>query len=249
MSVLAVMAFVLLKLLGARSSGLAENLMVAVKVLILLLFGLFGFAYILGSSGGSLQLGIVRLVGFTPILAAAMSFVAFQGWQLLFYDQESITKPVDTITSSVAISIPVAVCIYVIVGLVTVNLVPEAIVDHPHVALKDAAGLMMTPYGLVEFGAIVLSLSALFSTGSAINATLFSSAPFVKGMLSDGLLPDDLGESDADGVPKRTLLVIGATTAVFSIIGSLNVIMSFASLSFILVFGAMSLLAFSLRHQ
>ncbi|WP_424000107.1 APC family permease [Haloarcula salina] len=246
-SVLAIAGFVGLNLLGARSTGMAENVLVALKVAILAAFGILGLVYATGYSAAPLELGFGRLAGVSPIVAAAISFVAFQGWQLLFYDQERIADPTETIRKAVYISIPAAVVVYVLVGVVTVNLVPDALTSHPHVALKDAASMMMQPYGLAALGAVLLSVSALFSTGSAINATLFSAAHFAKGMLTDDLLPDDLGDADADGVPQRTLLVIGVVTAAFSAMGSLSAITSFASLSFIVIFGAMSVLAFSQR--
>jgi O-antigen/teichoic acid export membrane protein len=68
-------------------------------------------------------------------------------------------------------------------------------------------------------------------------------------MLSDDLLPDQIGNSSADGIPERTVLVLGAITAVFTWYGSLGAITSFASLSFILVFGSMSYLAFRQRDH
>ncbi|MFC5368817.1 APC family permease [Salinirubrum litoreum] len=248
-SVVAVAGFVGLNLLGARTTGAAENVLVALKIGILVLFGILGAVYAVGFSGVPLEYGVDRLEGVGPVVAAAISFVAFQGWQLLYYDQESIEDPVETIRKAVYISIPVAVALYVLVGMVTVNLVPQALESHPHVALKDAASMMMEPYGLARVGAVVLALSALFSTGSAINATLFSSAHFAKGLLSEDLLPDQIGDASADGVPERTVLVLGAITAAFTWYGSLGAITSFASLAFILVFGSMSYLAFRRRDH
>ncbi len=246
-SVLAVAGFVGLNLLGSRTTGAAENVLVALKIGILVVFGLLGLVYAFGFSGAQFEYGVSQLGGFGPLMAAAISFVAFQGWQLLYYDQEGIKNPVDTIRKAVYISIPVAVAIYILVGMVTVNLVPQALTSHPHVALKDAASLMMQPYGQAQLGAVILALSALFSTGSAINATLFSSAYFAKGMLGDDILPDQIGSSDADGIPERTVLVLGAITGAFTWFGELGAITSFASLSFILVFGSMSYLAFRQR--
>ena len=246
-SVLVIAAFVGLNLLGARTTGSAENVLVAAKVLGLGSFGVLGLVYAFRFGGEPLDFGVDRLTGFSPVVAAAISFVAFQGWQLLFYDQGSIADPGETIRKAVYVSIPVAVVIYVLVGVVTVNLAPEALQTHPHVALKDAARRMASPYGLGALGAVLLSVSALFSTGSAINATLFSTGHLAKGMLTDELLPDDVGDADADGLPERTLLLLGGVTALFSAIGSLGAITSFASLSFIVVFGAMSYLAFRQR--
>ncbi|WP_181684955.1 APC family permease [Halorhabdus salina] len=249
-SVLAVAGFVGLNVLGAKTTGTAENVLVAAKVAILLAFGALGVGYVFGAAPGTtLSTGLASIDGFGPIMAAAISFVAFQGWQLLFYDQDTIADPVGTVRRAVYISIPVAVAIYVLVGVVTVALVPEAINSHPHVALKDAAERAISPYGLAGLGGTVLALSALFSTGSAINATLFSTAHFAKGMLREDLLPDAIGRADADGVPTRTVLVLGAITATFAVVGSLDAITAFASLSFIVVFGAMCYLALGERDR
>jgi len=249
-SVLAVAGFVGLNLLGARATGSAENILVAAKVGVLVAFGVGGIVYVATGSGGpTLSLGLSRVSSFGPVVAAAVSFVAFQGWQLLFYDQENIAEPVETIRKAVYVSIPVAVAIYALVAVVTIALAPEALRSHPHTALADAAGAIAAPFGLRRAGVLVISLSALFSTGSAINATLFSTGHFAKGMLSDDLLPDRIGDSAAEGIPTRTLLLLGAVTATFAAIGSLGGITSFASVAFIVVFGAMSYLALRERDR
>ncbi|QLC33775.1 amino acid permease [Halarchaeum sp. CBA1220] len=248
-SVLAVALFVVLNVAGARVTGSAENVLVAVKVGVLLAFGVWGLVYLGPVSGQSVQFGFGRLTGITPVVAAGVSFVAFQGWQLLFYDQGSIENPTETIRKAVYVSIPAAVAIYVLVAVVTTNLAPDAIQQHPHVALADAASAMLGYFGLAPLGFLVISVSALFSTGSAINATLFSAGHFAKNLIAGDLLPDQIGDGDADGVPERTLLVLGVVTAAFTAVGSLGAITSFASLAFIVVFGAVSVLAFRRRDR
>jgi amino acid transporter len=134
-SVLAVAGFAGLNLIGARTSGTVENALVALKIGILVLFGVLGIVYAGEFSPVSFDSGLGQLSGGGPLVAAAISFVAFQGWQLLYYDQESIKDPANTIRRAVYISIPVAVAIYILVGMVTVTLVPEALTARPHVAL------------------------------------------------------------------------------------------------------------------
>lgn len=246
-SVLVIVIFVGLNILGARATGSTENVLVAAKVGVLVSFGVAGVLYLMGGGAGSLRLGFGRLVSVGPVVAAAVSFVAFQGWQLLFYDQESLENPVETIGRAVAISIPVAVLIYVLVAVATVNLVPQALARHPHTALSKAGGAVAGAVGFGRVGRMTISLSALVSTGSAINATLFSTGYLAKGMLDDGLLPDRVGDATSDGVPTRTILLVGAITAVLAGVGSLGAVTTFASLSFIVVFGSVSYLAFQNR--
>ncbi|WP_152039600.1 APC family permease [Salinigranum salinum] len=246
-SVLAVAGFVGLNLLGTRATGSAENVLVAVKVVVLVAFGVGGVAYALLATSEPVQVGTSQIASFSPIMAAAVAFVAFQGWQLLFYDQESFESPREQIPTAVYISIPVAIAIYVVVAVATYNLAPQALQSHPHTALARAASTMTGAVGLASVGGVVISLSALFSTGSAINATLFSTGYFAKGLLSDDLLPDRVGDTSESGVPTRTVLLLGVVTAAFSAAGSLSAITSFASLAFIVVFGGTSYLAFTQR--
>ncbi|UPV73131.1 APC family permease [Halorussus limi] len=243
-SVVAVAGFVGLNFLGAQATGTSENVMVGLKVGVLLLFGLWGLYY--GSTHGKLEFGRSQL-GLTvgPVMAAAVSFVAFQGWQLLTYDQDDIEDVETILPKAIYVSIPIATFVYVVVAVVTTSLAKSSVVqNHPETALAVAARPFMGSVGFT-----LIAVAALFSTGSAINATLFSSARFAKGMLQDDLLPSEVGRADADGAPARTLLVLGALTAAFTTYGSLRGITSFASLSFIVVFGAMSYLAFAQRDR
>ena len=241
-SMLVILAFMGLNILGVRETGVIEDVLVALKVAIILVFGFWGVWF--ASQRQSITLGISN-VGFSPLIGAAVTFVSYEGWQLLFYDQEAIENPSETLRTATYTALPIAILIYVLVAVATTNLLPQQVVRrNAEVALMVAAGKFMPPIGVTLVG-----LSALFSTGSAINATLFSSALYAKNMLTDGLLPDRLGDADKSGAPTRTVLVIGALTILFAVYGNLESITSFASLSFIVVFGAMNLLAIRERDS
>ncbi|MFB6196890.1 MAG: amino acid permease, partial [Halobacteriaceae archaeon] len=168
------------------------------------------------------------------------------GWQLLFYDQEQIANPVETIRRAVYISIPVSTVSYVLVAFVTISLVSTSqVANHPDLALAIAAQEFAG-----RIGYLLIGVAAVASTASAINATLFSTALFAKRMSADGLVPDKVAESDDGdgGVPTRALLVIGVLTTAFTVWGSLEAITEFASMAFIVVFGAMNYLALRQRH-
>jgi amino acid transporter len=243
LSLLVVVAFIGINLLGVHESGVVEDFLVALKLLIVLLFVLFGIRY--GYTHGQLEFGVaqsLRSPG-SPILAAAVAFVSFEGWQLLFYDQGSIENPVETIRKAVYVSIPVSALSYILVALVTLSVVNQRdVAASPDLALAIAAQQFSGKIGYVLIG-----VAAVASTASAINATLFSTALFAKGMSTDDLLPDRLAPTRETGVPTKTLFVIGGLTILLTVYGSLTAITEFASLSFIIVFGAMNALAYTQR--
>lgn len=233
--------FIGLNLLGAGSSAAVERYLVFVQAGIIAVFGLVGLWY--GAANYQLQLGFSQL-GLNPILAASVGFVSFEGWQLLFYDQEQFDDPDETLAKGVYISIPIAAAIYILVGFVITTLIPEEVV-----AAQPEPALLYSALRISKWLALAVGLAGLISTASAINSTLFSEAIFAKNLISDGILPHEMGDPDADAAPKRTVIVIGILTAAFAILGSLEAVVEFASLAFIVVFGTMSALALMVRDS
>ncbi|MFB6075028.1 MAG: APC family permease [Haloarculaceae archaeon] len=241
-SVGAVGLFVALNVVGARATGASEELLVAAKVAVLLLFGAIGVWY--GVVHHSLEFGAGVVTQVSPIvMATAVSFVSFQGWQLLIYDQDSIENPTENVPKAIYYSIVITILIDGLIAIIVTSLASPAVIQaHPERALANAVAPVVGHVGFV-----VVSIAAIFSTGSAINGTLFSSAHFAKGMIGDGLLPDRTGRTSADGAPPRTVVVLGVLTAAFTAYGSLDAITSFGSLAFMVVFGAMCYLALAQR--
>lgn len=257
-----------LNLLGAHASGKAEDVLVAAKVAVLLLF-----------AGGGLYYGITRetvasgvdAISVGALTAAAIAFVAFEGWELLMFDQESIENPRETVRKAVYISIVGTTLLYVLVAVVTTNLVPlQTIKANPETALAIAA----KPF-LGGLGFTLIAVAAVMSTASALNATLFS-ASRLSAQISQataGSVNSEQGVPTADGghdlsaycestpthrsshetsdatPPTRTIVVVGTLTAIFTLYGSLNSITSFASGAFMTIFGTVSLLAFTKRES
>jgi len=243
-SVLVIAAFVGLNLIGVEETGLVEDVLVVVKVGVIAVFGVWGVYFAFNAT--QLTFGFSE-AGVGPVMGAAMSFVAFQGWQLLMYDQDQFADPDAMIPRAIYVSIPVATLLYMLVAITTVSLLQIPLIAvSPEVSLLYAA----LPF-MGRIGAFVIGVSALVSTASAINATLFSSALFSRGLLQMGLLPERFGDGtdDGDGIPSGTVVVLGALAAAFSVYGSLRSITSFASLAFITAFGAMSYLAFAKRDE
>ena len=252
-SVFIIGAFVGLNLIGVSETGKAEDILVVFKVGVIAVFGIWGLYYaytqkLLTFGWEALALNPV-VGGVSPFLGAAFSIVTFQGWQLLMYDQDKFDNPEETIRTATYIAIPTTALIYILVSLTTVGIlkIPEIAVA-PEVSLLYAA----LPF-MGWIGAVAIAISALVSTASAVNATLFSGALFSRQLINLNLLPSWLGSSsdgeDGDEIPSGIVIVLGLLSAAFAVYGSLRSISSFASLAFIVVFGAMSYLAFANRDQ
>lgn len=244
-SVSIIAVFVAVNFLGVEDAGASEDILVYVKVAILLAFSVTG-GYMIFSrpdfsflSGGLFNRGFV-----SPLVAIGAIFVSFEGWQLLTYEYSEIKGKADTLKKGVLGTIAVSTLLYVFIAIVTTSLVsPENIIQHKETVLAFASGKIFSNPLLKAFSSLLVSVAALFSTASAINATLFGTARFSHKIATEDELPEVFSFRNRKGVPSKSLMIIGFLTAVFTFLGSLEAITTFASLSFILVFGVVNYVA------
>ncbi|HHJ13164.1 MAG TPA: amino acid permease [Gammaproteobacteria bacterium] len=237
---LVLLSFLGVNLYGVKETGTTELVIVTVKVLILLLFALIGMSQ-------------VRMDHLVPLfdrgvpgvfMGAALIFVAYEGFELIPNAVNEMNQPERNLSRGILISVLATLAIYVLVSLVAVgNLTPEEIARYGEYALAEAA----RPF-LGQAGFVLIGLAALFSTSSAINATLFGTARLGTEMAREQALPAVFSlRRRQDNIPWASLCIISTVTLIFVNLANLAVISSFASSTFLLVFFAINLSAWRLR--
>lgn len=93
-------------------------------------------------------------------------------------------------------------------------------------------------------GLVVVTIAAAFSTGSAINATLFATARLANKVAEDGELPAAMDHKNGAGIPDRAVIGLGAAAAVLAAVGTLTTLVEAASLTFLFTFVVVCGLAF-----
>lgn len=234
--------FVLINTVGVKSSGSSEDILVYAKALILFIFGglgvwaIFTKPDIVVFQGGLFNTGVT-----SAITGAAVIFVSFQGFQLLTYEYSEIQGGISTLRKGVYYSIISATAIYILVSFVTTNLMtPHQIIVYKETALAYAAKQIFASPALNTVSYVLISIAALFSTASAINATLFGTARLSHKIATEKELPEVFSFRNSKGIPTHSILIIGLLTAGFTAFGSLEEISTFASVSFILIFATVN---------
>jgi len=177
------------------------------------------------------------------LFGAASVFMAYEGFQLLTYDYEDIDNPQKTLPRAVLSAIVVVTLIYVLVALGTAMLIgADQVIRHKEVALAIAGQKAFGTAGL-----IIVTLAAAFSTGSAINATLFATARLAQKVAEAGELPAAFDHRNSAGIPDRAVILLGIAAAVLAAVGTLTTLVEAASLSFLLTFTVVCGLAFYQR--
>lgn len=231
----AILGLTALNLVGVRESGLAEDLLVYGKVIILGLLVVTGLFFVEPSRA----LPVLNRGGTAVVGTAAMIFVGYEGFQLLTYDYEDIRDHHRTLPRAMIYSILGVTLLYVLIAFVTTGTVAPAVVEaHKETVLAEVARPV---FGRVGFTVVVVA--AVTSTASAINATIFATARLGRRVAEEDQLPGVLVKYTRGGVPVVFTLVLSLLALVIQYIGSLHQITEFSSLVFLFVFGVVNLAA------
>ena len=239
---LVILSFLGINLYGVKASGTSELIIVTVKVLILFLFAAIGLFYIKPEN-----LFPVFNQGYAGvIMGAALIFVAYEGFELIPNAINEMEAPERNLLRGIIWSIVITITIYVLVSIVAIgNLLPEEIQKYKEYALAVAA----KPF-LGQAGYMLIGLAALFSTSSAINATMFGTARLGMVMATERALPRAFGfRRRSNNIPWFSLLVISLATLLFINLANLTIISSFASSTFLMIFALINLAAWRLRQK
>jgi len=174
--------FTALNFFGSKAVGRAEFYIVLVKLSILGIFILGGFL--------TLQPELIRpsfdsahVTG--TLYAAVMFFLSYMGFGLVTNASENMVEPEKNVPRAIYISIFVVIFVYVSVAAVAVGNLPLPQLIR---ASDNALAVAARPF-LGSAGFVLISVGALFSISSALNATLYGGANVSYSLARQGELP------------------------------------------------------------
>jgi amino acid transporter len=234
-SIIAVLTLVNLR--GVGDASTVEIITVWGKLFVLLGLALIGITH---WDMEALTRGIDPRPWSMAIVGAATIFMAYEGFQLLAYDYKDLKKPDVTLIRATMSAVISVIIIYILVTFGATMLVGAGtLVEKKEVALSVAGQEAMGNTGL-----ILVTIAAAFSTGSAINATLFSTGRLMESVAEKKDLPDLFAKENKSHVPYYAILVIAGLATILAVIGSLGALVDAASLIFLITFGTVNLIAF-----
>jgi len=227
LSVAVVVAFLAVNLRGIRLSSLTEDAIVATKLVVLGSIAVIGLAQfeadrltpLLDGGTGGLFLG------------AATVFFAYEGFELITYDRDDMVDPARTMRRALYLSVAIVAAIYIGVTIGAQMLVANGAI----VAKKEVAFIAVGQAALGGFGRWAAIVGAVFATGSAINATLFSAARLMRDASATGDVPGVLGR-ERRGMPAASLLVIAGVGAAMAMLPGITRIIVIGSAGFLAVY-------------
>ena len=226
-TVAVVALFLAVNLRGVRTSSLTEDLVVLVKLLVLAGIAFVGLAQF--DTGRLEPLADHGITGL--FLGAATVFFAYEGFELICYDRDDMHDPARTLPRSLYLSVAIVAVVYIGVTLSAQMLVS----DQALAAQKEVAFVAVGEAALGTFGRWAAIVGAVFATGSAINATLFSCARLVRDASAMGDLPRSLGR-DTHGQPMVAMAFISVVGVAMAMLPGITAVIAFGSASFLAIY-------------
>jgi amino acid transporter len=167
---------------GSRAIGRLEFWIVLFKLLVLLTFVAANFyafhpEYLKFNPSPYFVKGILT--------ASVVFFLSYMGFGTVTNDSENIEKPQVNVPRAIYISIFIVMAVYILVSLAALGAMPvEKLVRYRENALAVASEPV-----LGSFGFLLLSIGALASISSALNATLYSGANAAYALMKKGYIP------------------------------------------------------------
>jgi amino acid transporter len=232
--------FLLLNVAGAAAVGRVELLIVAIKLVILL-----GFIAVALPSIDTQRVLPAAWPPLTDIgFAAAVVFLSYEGFGLITNTAEDLAQPERELPRALSISVLVTIGIYVLTAIGVLGaLSPDQVANAKEYALAAAVQPL-----LGDVGFSVMAIAALFSTASAINATLYGGANVSFMIAQRGALPAFFERrlwQRANGGLVFTAGLMAGIALLFELEG----IAIMGSAAFLIVYGAVSAGHLRLLHE
>jgi len=224
--------FALLQFGGSAVVGTAQKIIVGLCVLILVGFGIVGLFFIEPA-----RLGSENWLGPMSILfAAGVVFIGYEGFGLVTNTAGAMKNPARQLPIALYVSVGVVIVIYVIVAFSVIgNLALSAITSNQGFALAEAMGEFAG-----RFGRVAISVTALFATASAVNATVFGSANASYQIARDQELPENFDRKVWSPNAREGLFITAILAMLAIMFLDITAVTMLGSAAFLLLYAAVN---------
>jgi APA family basic amino acid/polyamine antiporter len=229
-----------LLMLGVRESARANNILVAVKLIVLALFIIMGAQHINPSNYHPFAPN-----GFTGIhQGAAIVFFAYIGFDAISTAAEETKNPQRNLPIGILGGLAICTVIYIVIGFVLTGMVPSQQLG----TAADPLAFALKATGMTNIAKIV-ALGAVFSMAAVLLVFQYGQPRIFFAMARDGLLPH--WASKVHGkyrTPYITTILTGIFVALWSLIGDAGETYDLTNIGTLFAFALVCIGVLVLRH-
>ncbi len=246
-AILVILVFMYINIWSVNGMGKLEDLMVYTKIIVLAII-----SFVLIQHGTvNFKTFIERMARdmhhshfMSILIVSSLTFVAYEGFQLVINAVNEMRDPEKNIPRAIYSAIGLAVLIYVVIAVGALYAIPlEQIVRDQEYALAAGAGKI-----LGHTGTAMVILGALLATSSAISGTVFGSSRQMAVIASDGYFPGFLAKRKGT-IPSYACITMSLLACMLILIGGLEMILEFGSITFLLVSLLMAIANYNIRDK
>ncbi|MFQ5577278.1 MAG: amino acid permease [Anaerolineae bacterium] len=239
----AILIFVVINVRGSSETGLVGNVITIFKMVVLTLLVIFGLRAMVNMpnwAGNFMRDPSPLPHGVNGVLLAmGLTFVAFEGYEVIIQSAEEIKNPIRNLPRAIFISIAIVVVFYLMVAFVSVGAVQQdsGLPNWIYLGQNGERAMIETARAIMPYGALIMILGGLASTTSALNATIFSSSRVSFAMGRDNDLPQLFGRIHAQNkTPHWAIWLSGLLIILMAVLLPIADVASGASITFLLLF-------------
>lgn len=255
LTVLIGILFLAINIIGTHATGKTENVITLAKIAILFVFIFFGAKQVWSAPEVTRE-NFTPLfpLGFSGVLAAmGLTFIAFEGYDLIATVSEEVKEPRRTIPKAILYSLGITIAVYLLVVFSCIAAVPsaEGLPTWQLLGKYREIGIIRAAQGFMpKFGVILILGGGLFATLSALNATIMASSRVVFSMGRDWMLPNTL--SRVHSIRRTPVLAISLSGLLFLVVAvalPLEIIGISSSLLFLMTFALVNVALIMYRKR
>ncbi len=254
LAVLIAILFAYVNYRGASETGKVGNIVTGTKIVILLIFIVFGVEFVLHRPHW-------ESTGFMPFMphgwsgvikAMGLTFIAFEGYEIISQSSEEIKDPKRNIPKAVLYSLIIVIPIYLLVAFVALGAVhpPAGMTPWAYLGAQKEIALVDVARHFFRGGALMVLVAGLISTMSALNATVYSSSRVAFAMGRDRNFPGFFSRVHAKRNTPHWAIALSLVIVVFMAVSlPIEAVATASDVMFLLIFLQVNLALISLRKK
>jgi amino acid transporter/nucleotide-binding universal stress UspA family protein len=252
-----VILFAFINFRGASEAGLVGNIITIAKVVILAIFIAFGVAAMFQRPDLNVFTESFLPHGISGVfIAMGLTFIAFEGYEIIAQSGEEVKDPKRNVPRAIFLSLVIVVIIYILVAVVAIGavIVPASAGNIPvwdYLAeAKEVAIVRAAEQIMGGWGGILILISGLASTMSALNATIYSSSRVSFAMGRDSNLPAVFGRIHRQmKTPHYAVAISAVLIIVMALSLPIDEVAKAADVMFLFMFAQVNITLMTLRRR
>jgi amino acid transporter len=239
--------FTLINIWSVNGMGKIEDLMVYTKLVVLTIISIVLINHgttNFGTFMDNMAMDLGNSSIFSILIVASLTFVAYEGFQLVINAVEEMKNPEKNIPRAIYSAIFLAILIYVVISIGALFAIPtDEIIKNKEYALAAGAGNV-----LGRLGTNLVIIGALLASSSAISGTVFGASRQMSVIAKDGYFPKWLSIRKNNS-PQNSIIAMALLASILIVIGGLELILEFGSITFLLVSLLMAIANYKIRDK